>query len=98
MSTVRGDTKPGKVIRLSPKLRDFIAKEMLKGETYDATLRRLLSLPAKKSKESFIRSVRYAIESDLFASKAEAKGALIVRSVRSKRKPESETIVKVVCA
>lgn len=80
------ETKPGKVIRLSPKLRDYVEEHRAPKETHDACLRRLLGLPSKKEKTPFERRKFYVLPSDLHTSTAEAKGAAILKIVRMGKK------------
>jgi hypothetical protein len=80
--------KPGRVVRLSPKLQAYVEARLRTKETFDACLRRLLALPKKREKGRFETQVCYVLPSDIFETKAEAKGAAIVRAVRTKKQAE----------
>lgn len=79
-------TKPGKVVRLNPDLALIVELERLPGETISATVRRLLGVSAE---------VRYVLPSDLFEDPADARGASVLRAVRSGSPRKIEQPVKV---
>jgi len=78
--------KPGRVVRLNPDLALIIELERLPGETISATVRRLLGVSAE---------VRYVLPSDLYEDPADARGASVLRSVRSGSKKKIEQPVRV---
>lgn len=69
--------KKGKVVRLTPDLVTIITEEHQEGETVPETIRRLLGLTGE---------VRYVLPSDIHESIEDARGAAVIRAVRSKIK------------
>lgn len=70
--------KQGRVVRLTPDLALFLEKKRLRDETVAETFRRLLS-PAEELS-------RFVLPSDIFETIEEARGAAVLRRVRSKGK------------
>ncbi len=88
-SAVVPKSKPGKVIRLDPTLMKLVLKEKGPKETMSAVLRRLLALPPKREKLS------YVLPSDLFRTIAEARGRAVLIAVKSGKKRATEKPIAV---
>lgn len=48
------DEKPGKVLRVSPTVQEFLKARKGPKETFDALIRRLIGLPRKREKTDFV--------------------------------------------
>lgn len=85
MTAKKRKPKPGKVVRLTPDLVARVVAERREGETIPSVLRRLLDLTGE---------LRYVLPSDLHETVADAKGAAVLRAVRSKSRIEKPIAVK----
>ena len=77
--------KPGRVVRLSPKLQRYVESRLQKQETLDACLRRLVGLPAKQERGKFEVRAVYVLPSDIFEFASDARGKAVLRAVRTKQ-------------
>jgi hypothetical protein len=69
--------KKGRVVRITPDLVTIISEEQREGETIPETIRRLLGLSGE---------VRYVLPSDIHETVEDARGAAVIRAVRSRIK------------
>ena len=69
--------KKGRVFRLDDDIAVIIAEEQRPGETVSETARRVFGLSGE---------VRYVLPSDIYESVEEARGASVLRAVRTKTK------------
>lgn len=83
------DTKPGKVIRVDPVTWKVLQGERSAGESTTACVRRLLGLPARKTKKV---EAEYVLPSDVYPTIEDARGAAVLRKVRSRSKEIEEPI------
>lgn len=79
--------KKGKVVRIDPELVRLIESRRIENETVSATLRKLL-WDAQHTGKSF-----FVLPSDLYESLSRARGAAVVKAVRSK-KVEKPVVVR----
>ena len=90
------DNKPGKVIRLGPRLHRFIETKRKAKETFDGCLCRLLGLPAKRERErKFEVESSFVLPSDLHATASDARGQAVLKAVKTKRPDVIEKPIEV---
>jgi len=92
MAKSKAKPKPGKVIRVDDLTWAYLCSKKLASETIAALMRRLIGLTSRKG-DTPIKA--FVLPSDMYSSISEARGAAVIKAVKSKhRKPESPIAVK----
>jgi len=81
----------GKVLRVDPLTWNKLKELRLPEEKITALLRRVIGLPHKKL-GVVDKPVNYCVPSDLYTSLEEARGAAVLKAVRSRSKQSEEPI------
>ncbi len=78
--------KKGRVIRVTPDLQRLIEASQEPGESIPSVIKRLLGIKG---------DIRYVLPSDLYETKADARGAAVLKSVKNKSSPEKPLEVRI---
>lgn len=79
----------GKVIRVDEESFALLKQKKRPGEKFTALIRRLLGLPHRRTGRVELPA-KFVLPSDLHHSKSEARGAAVIKAVRSKRQDIEE--------
>ena len=78
------DPKPGKVLRVDPKLHKYLTNKKGPKESWSSVIRRELGLLPRRGTPEF--DVSFVLPSDLHETAAEARGVSVLRSAKLKSK------------
>jgi len=90
------DTKPGKVVRVSPKVWEYLKTKRKPKETIDSLIRRLIGFPNKKGEPNSVNTYFILPETKIVCdSVEEARGKAILFAIKNGKKKPTEKPVRV---